>query len=172
LQYLRSQYLSIPDEVGVYLFKSKLGIVIYVGKAASLKKRVSSYFQKEVLLDTKRSLLVSQIYSIDVIQSNSEIEAFLLEATLIKKHKPKYNVRLADGKSYIFLKISTKEEMPRIQFTRREDDLPAGRQGKKSVYFGPYPSFTSLRMVLKTLRRIFPFQSANHPGKRICLYII
>lgn len=107
--------------------------------------------------------MVSQVKSVETVAVSSEIEAFLLEASLIKKHNPKYNVRLTDGKTFILLKITVKDEMPKIKFVRKEDD-------NKSVYLGPYPSFPTLRLVLKIIRKIFPFQSAKHLGKRICLY--
>lgn len=147
----------------MYLFKNQKGDTLYIGKASNLKKRVASYFQEGLVPDSKTNLLISQVKSIETIAVGSEIEAFLLEASLIKKHNPKYNVRLTDGKSYILLRISIKDDMPKIQFSRSEAD-------RKSVYFGPYPSFPTLRLVLKIIRRIFPFQSANHQGKRICLY--
>ncbi len=106
--------------------------------------------------------MVSQIRDIETIPSNSEIEAFLLEASLIKKYNPKYNVRLTDGKNYLLIKI-TREEFPKILLSRRDDD-------KKSVYFGPFPSAGSLRLVLKTIRKIFPYQSVRNHQNRICLY--
>lgn len=108
-------------------------------------------------------MLVSQIEKITITIVESELEALLLEAFYIKKYTPKYNIRLTDNKSYIRIRITIKDKYPRVLLARREDD-------KNSVYFGPYPSSSAVKLVLKTIRRVFPFQSVpNHP-KRICLY--
>jgi excinuclease ABC subunit C len=133
-----------------------------VGKAINLKSRVSSYFTSPAQLGEKTRVLVSQIKKIKITQVESELEALLLEAFYIKKFNPKYNIRLTDNKSYIRIKI-TKDKYPAVLLARREND-------GKSLYFGPYPSSSSVKLVLKTIRRIFPFVSIpNHP-KRICLY--
>lgn len=137
---------------------------MYVGKAKNLKKRVSSYFLKNIDLGTKTSILISQIVKIQTIIVNSEIEAFLLEASFIKKHKPKYNVKLTDDKAYPMVKITVKDDYPKVLMARRPDD-------KNSVYFGPFPNGAkALRIVLKTIRRIFPYQSVPNHAKRVCLY--
>ncbi|OGH24919.1 MAG: hypothetical protein A3B47_02310 [Candidatus Levybacteria bacterium RIFCSPLOWO2_01_FULL_39_24] len=134
-----------------------------MGKAKNLKKRVSSYFQKSSDLDAKTNILVSQIDKIKTITADSEIEAFLLESKLIKEFKPKYNVKLTDDKAYPMIKITIKDKIPKVLVVRRSDD--------KSVYFGPFPNGAqALRTVLKTIRKIFHYQSVpNHPNK-ICLY--
>ena len=107
--------------------------------------------------------MVSQVEKINITRVESELEALLLEAFYIKKHKPKYNIRLTDGKSYILIRITSKDDYPKVLLARRADD-------KNSLYFGPFPSSTAVKTVLKTIRRIFPYQSVmNHP-KRICLY--
>lgn len=107
--------------------------------------------------------MVSQIHTIRITLVESEFEALLLEAFYIKKYKPKYNIRLTDNKSYIRIRITIKDVYPKVLLARREDT-------DDSVYFGPYPSSSAVKSVLKTIRRIFPFQSVpNHP-KRICLY--
>lgn len=148
---------------GVYLFLNKKGKVLYVGKAKNLKKRVSSYFANKTNLLEKTKILVSQISTIETIEVASEIEALLLEADYIKHYKPKYNARLTDGKRYPFLRITVKDQYPKVLIARNTND-------KKSIYFGPFPNSGALRLVLKTIRRIFPFQSVvNHP-KKICLY--
>lgn len=135
-----------------------------MGKAKNLKKRVSSYFLKNISLGPKTTILVSQVAKIQAITTNSEIEAFLLENQYIKKHKPKYNVKLTDDKAYPMVKISIKEDYPKVLTSRRKDD-------KNSIYFGPFPNAANaLRNVLKIVRKIFPYQSVqNHSGK-ICLY--
>jgi excinuclease ABC subunit C len=138
--------------------------VIYIGKAKNLKKRVAQYFLKNLDLGIKTNILVSQIEKIRTIAANSEIEAFLLEAKYIKKYKPKFNIKLLDDKAYPMVKINIKSEYPSVMVVRKYDD-------RKSAYFGPYPNGAkALRMVLKTIRRIFPYQSVLNHGKRICLY--
>jgi len=135
--------------------------VIYVGKARDLKKRVSSYFSNKDL-STKTLKLISEAKFIDRIIVASEIEAFLLESNLIKKHKPIYNVRLIDDKSFPYLEIN-KKPIPYIILARK-------RENKNAVYLGPYTTVSDLKIVLRLLRRIFPFQSVkNHPNRR-CLY--
>jgi excinuclease ABC subunit C len=137
--------------------------VLYVGKAKDLKSRVSSYFLKSANLGPKTTMLVSQIDKINITIVESELEALLLEAFYIKKYLPKYNIRLTDNKMYLRIRITIKDDYPKILLARKEDDA-------KSVYFGPYPNSGSLKLVLKTIRRIFPYVSAlNHP-KRVCLY--
>lgn len=136
---------------------------MYIGKAKNLKKRVSSYFVNNVRLLEKTRILVSQVAKIETIEVPSEIEALLLEANYIEQYKPKYNARLTDGKRYPLIRITIKDKYPKVLIARRLED-------KKSLYFGPFPNSGAVRQVLKTLRRIFPFQSVvNHP-KRLCLY--
>lgn len=133
-----------------------------MGKAKDLKTRVSSYFANPDLLIGKTKILVSQVKRIKITIVESELEALLLEAFYIKKYKPKYNILLKDGKSYILIRV-TRDEYPKVLLARKNED-------KKSLYFGPYPSAGAVRLVLKTIRKIFPYQSVlNHP-KRVCLY--
>lgn len=137
--------------------------MLYVGKAKQLKNRVSSYFTQKHLLSPKTKLLVSQIKKIKTIVVESEFESLLLEANLIKKYSPKYNIRLVDGKSYPMIRITAKHKYPAVLTARKTDD-------EKSIYFGPYPNSSSMHTVIRILRRIFPFHSVlNHPPK-ICLY--
>ena len=134
-----------------------------MGKAKNLKKRVASYFVSIANLGEKTISLIAKIAQVKIIKVNSELESFLLEANLVKKYQPKYNIRLTDGKAYPLIRITIKDRYPRILIARNADD-------KKSQYFGPFPSSKDVRTVLKTIRRIFPFQTAvNHP-KRPCLY--
>lgn len=133
-----------------------------MGKALNLKKRVSSYFLNKDLGE-KTTLLVSQIHSIKIIGVSSEIEAFLLEERLVKKYKPKYNIKLSDGKSFPSIKITIKDEYPKVLTVRKQIN-------DGSIYFGPYTNATSLKKVLKIIRGIFPYQSViNHPNS-LCLY--
>jgi excinuclease ABC subunit C len=144
------------------LFLDKRNSVLYVGKAKNLKERVSSYFSKSVIGEKTRQL-VSRIDRIKVIETYSEIGSLILEANLIKKYRPQYNIRLVDDKAYLYIKITIKDLYPKILTSRMiEED--------RSLYFGPYPSAKSLRLVLKTIRKIFPFQSVSNHPKTICLY--
>lgn len=153
----------MPSKPGVYLFLDKKGNVLYVGKAKNLKKRVKSYFVNTKNLLEKTRILVSQIEKIKTFIASSEIEALLLEANYIKLYKPKYNAKLTDGKAYPLIQITIKDKYPKVLIARRADD-------NKSLYFGPFPNSSALRLVLKTIRRIFPYQSVvNHPNK-LCLY--
>ncbi len=124
----QSLYLSLPSKPGVYLFEDSEGHVLYVGKAKNLKKRVASYFQKQ-LLDPKTALLVPQIKNISHIIVNSEIEAFLLEAELIHQHLPYFNIKMIDDKSYPFIMVS-KSEIPYVSLVRK-------KTVKNADYFGP-----------------------------------
>lgn len=134
-----------------------------MGKAKNLKNRVSSYFTNPASLLGKTAILVPQVEKIKTIIVESELEALLLEANLIKKYDPKYNINLKDGKAYPLIRITAKLQYPSVLTARRMDD-------PKSLYFGPYPNVMSMRRVLRLLRRIFPYQSIpNHP-KKICLY--
>ncbi|HVZ66779.1 MAG TPA: excinuclease ABC subunit UvrC [Patescibacteria group bacterium] len=152
---------SLPTKPGVYIFKNEENKIIYVGKAKDLRKRVYSYFSGKDL-ETKTMMMVKEIRSLSHIVVDSEIEAFLLEASLIKKNKPYYNIKLADDKFFPYIKIG-KTPFPYVVITRKFDDQDAN-------YFGPYTSTTDLKIVLKLLRRIFPYQSLkNHPKKK-CLY--
>lgn len=158
---LQLLYQSLSSGPGVYLFLGKKKEILYVGKAKNLKKRVESYFQKN--LGQKTSVLVSQITGVKTIEVNSEIESLLLEAKLIQKYSPKYNVRFTDNKAYPFIKITASDTYPKVLVSRKIDE-------DTSLYFGPYPNSGALRTVLKIARRIFPYQSVvNHP-KKICLY--
>lgn len=152
----------MPQEPGVYQFLGNKNEILYVGKAKNLKNRVSSYFTNHSL-HPRTQLLVSQIKKIKITIVESEFESLLLEAAYIKKYLPKYNAKLTDDKAYPLIRITTKYASPAVLTARRADD-------KSSIYFGPYPDVKAMRMVLRILRRIFPFQSVlNHP-KRICLY--
>lgn len=156
-------YKDLPTTPGIYLFLDEKNEVIYVGKAKNLKNRVSSYFTNKNGLGEKTRLLVSQIKKIKTIKVESELESLLLEASNIKQYKPKYNLRLIDDKAYIQIRITINSQFPAILLARKEEK-------DKAVYFGAFPNSTAVKSVLKTIRKIFPYQSVlNHP-KRICLY--
>jgi excinuclease ABC subunit C len=157
---------ELPDSPGVYLMKDAQGGVIYVGKATSLKRRVSSYFQKAH--DARIEEMVSLIRSIDYIERPTAIEALILEANLIKHYWPKYNVREKDNKSFLYLVI-TKEEFPRPLLIRGKDlDTDASKRYK--AIFGPYTSPRSLRAALDLLRKVFSWTNCTPGMKRPCFY--
>lgn len=159
----KTDYLSLPSEPGVYRFLDENNKILYVGKANDLKARVSSYFTLSGL-GPKTSALVSKIKKIKIIVVQSEVEALLLEAFYIKKYQPKYNIDLKDNKAFLRLKINHKDRYPSLILVRRDDDDP------RYLYFGPYTSASSLRLVLRTLRRVYPFVSVRNHLKRVCLY--
>jgi excinuclease ABC subunit C len=143
---------NLPTTPGVYLFKDQKGTILYVGKAANIRHRVSSYFQKREGMDTKTLALLEKVADIDTIVTDTEKEAFILEDNLIKAHHPRYNVKLRDDKNYPCLKLSMEEEYPALCIVRR-----IKKDG--SLYFGPYPSATSLRETLRLIRRLFPIRT-------------
>lgn len=164
---------KLPSSSGVYLFKDKAGKIIYIGKAANLRKRVSGYFFKNVFkknIDTfdcaKSWSLVRGVEWVEYIVTNSEIEALVLESNLIKEYQPRYNVQLKDDKEYPYLEI-TKEEFPRLRITRAP--APAG------LVWGPYTDVKSLRRAVKIIREVFCLRSCNYDFRkkrlsRACLY--
>ncbi len=145
---------SLPAKPGVYQFKNPDSKVIYVGKAQNLRNRVRQYFQKSRALETKLDALVSKIADVELIVTDSEVEALILEANLIKKLKPRYNVLLKDDKSFPYIVI-THEPFPRVFVTRR-----IIRDGSR--YFGPYTDVKTMRFALKTVRDIFMIRSCNY----------
>jgi excinuclease ABC subunit C len=150
---LNDRLKQIPQSPGVYLFKDKTKKVIYVGKARVLRNRVRSYFQKGRVDDPKTRRLRTKIRDVETIIADSEIEALILEANLIKEYKPRYNVNLKDDKSFPYIRV-TNEQFPRIFPTRN-----IIKDGSK--YFGPYTDVGSMRSLLKTIKRIFPIRSCN-----------
>ncbi len=153
-QILLDKYHSAPQDPGVYLMRDELGHIIYVGKALNLKKRLSSYFIKESGHDMKTGILINHIRDFQVIVTASEHEALILESTLIKKHKPKYNVILKDGKNYPCLKIDIRQDYPRLEVVRKI-------QKDKALYFGPYSSAFSVKNTLKSVNRIFKLRKCR-----------
>ncbi len=143
----------LPARPGVYLYKNTAGKVIYVGKAKNLRTRVRSYFQNSRPQDGKTRVMVNKISDLETIIVDSEVEALILEANLIKKYKPRYNINLRDDKSYPYIRI-TNEPFPRLFVTRK-----LVRDGSR--YLGPYTDVKHLRQIIKTVRKIFPIRSCN-----------
>lgn len=154
----------MPTEPGVYLFLNEKRKVLYVGKARNLKNRVSSYFGAPASLGKKTKRMVSEAVTIRYIVVESELEALLLEANYIKKYNPWYNTRLTDGKSYPCIEITSKDPYPALLYARKRPDAD------DSIFYGPYPSGRDVKMVMKYMRRIFPYQSVRNHPKRYCLY--
>ena len=153
---ITEQLRGLPTSPGVYLMKDAEGNILYVGKAANLRHRVGSYFGAGQKLTPKLQRMVSRINDLDYFVTSSEQEALILELNLIKRHHPRYNVRLKDDKTFPYLKIDLNEDWPRVHITRRlEED--GGR------YFGPFASAKSVRQTLKLVKGIFPFRSCARP---------
>ena len=144
---------DFPTLPGVYLMKNKGDKILYVGKAKSLKSRVLSYF-KNPSQGLKTEFLVRQLEHIDYMVTENEVEAFLLEASLIKKHKPRYNIRLKDDKSYPYIRVALKEDFPRFYFERRV-------KNSKDLYFGPYTESLSVRILLDFLNQNFQLRDCS-----------
>lgn len=138
---------ALPHSPGVYIMKNSSGSVIYVGKSKSLKNRVSSYFQAENKLNIKTRKLVNNIHDFETIVTDSEAEALILENELIKRHSPKYNIKLKDSKNYPYIKI-TSDSFPKIEITHT-------RKNDKGKYFGPYTSATAAKDILSTVKKTF-----------------
>jgi len=158
---------TLPDKPGCYLMKNDRGNIIYVGKAINLRHRVRSYFHATALEDRKTRRLVHEIADIEWIVVGSELEALILEMTLIKRHKPRYNVRLKDDKRYPYIKVHWQDPFPKVTVTRL-------MQKDGARYFGPYTSVWAVHQTLDILRKIFPYLTCNRKitgeDSRACLY--
>lgn len=145
---IKEELKKLPDSPGVYLHKDEFGQIIYVGKAVSLRRRVSQYFQSKGRHDAKTRELVKHIAEFEYINCGSEMEALILECNLIKKHRPKYNILLRDDKTYPYIKVTLKDEFPRVLKTRR-----LVNDGSK--YFGPYADVTSVNNIIDLLNSVY-----------------
>jgi excinuclease ABC subunit C len=151
---LNKKLSHIPKNPGVYFFSDKSNKILYVGKAKVLRNRIKSYFQKSTLPDPRIQSMVNKIVDFEFIITDSDIEALILEANLIKKHKPRYNINLKDDKSYPYIRI-TAEDFPQVFTTRR-----VIRDG--SAYFGPYTNVKEMRNALNTVKKIFTIRSCKY----------
>ena len=152
---LHTKLDSLSKKPGVYIYKDKDQNIIYIGKAKVLRNRVRSYFQDNGRLDAKTLHLVSRIHDLETIITDTEVEALILEANLIKEHKPRYNINLKDDKSFPYIRV-TNEPYPRIFPTRK-----IVHDGSR--YFGPYTNVMRMRALLATIKKIFPIRSCNLP---------
>ena len=151
---LREKTKDLPTTPGVYLMKSSADKILYVGKAKSLKARVRSYFQSGGDHSPKTKILVRQIATFDTILTKSEVEAFLLEASLIKKHRPRYNIRLKDDKSYPYIRVSATDEFPRLYLARK-----VKKDG--ALYFGPYANGGAVWATIRFLNTTFQIRDCK-----------
>ncbi|GIK10001.1 MAG: UvrABC system protein C [Anaerolineaceae bacterium] len=158
---------TLPAKPGCYLMKNAEGTIIYVGKAINLKNRVRSYFHADSSHDSKTRRLVRQIADIEWIVVGSELEALILEMNLIKRHRPKYNIKLKDDKRYPYIKIHWSDPFPKVTVTRHMTE-------DGSRYFGPYTSAWAVYQTLDVLRRVFPYLTCDRvitgQDQRACLY--
>jgi excinuclease ABC subunit C len=153
---------TLPKDPGVYFHKDKTGEIIYVGKAAILRNRVRQYFQKSRTRDPKTEALVTEIFDTDWVTTESEIDALFLEAEMIRRYMPRYNILLRDDKSNLYIRVDTKSEYPSVTMTRRPLDDGA-------LYLGPYLSGFNIKQALTYLRKVFPYSTHTVVPKRICL---
>src|SRR5207253_6867418 len=141
---------ALPAKPGVYLFRDSAGNVLYIGKAKSLRPRVRSYFQRG---ETRAAIaqLPDRVADVEVIVTDTEVEALHLEQNLVKRHRPPFNVRLRDDKSCPYIAVTVEDEYPRVMFTRE-------RHRRGVVYFGPYANAKKVRETLDVLNRVFPYR--------------
>jgi excinuclease ABC subunit C len=153
---VKERLKSVPAKPGVYLFRDAHNDVLYVGKAKSLRPRVRSYFQKTGDGRAQIAQLPSRVADIEVIVTGSEVEALHLEQNLVKRHRPPFNVRLRDDKSFPYIAVTVEDEYPRVMFTRE-------RHRRGVWYFGPYANAKKVRETLDVLNRVFPYRPCEGP---------
>src|ERR1700693_5911453 len=153
-QKFADQLKALPAKPGVYIFKNARGDILYVGKAAVLRNRVRSYFGATHAFEPKVRQLVERIAAIEFILTASAQEALLLEAPLVNRHQPFFNVRLKDDKHYPYLKIDLQDPWPRVYIARKVE-----QDGAR--YFGPYASTGSVRLTLDLVKKLFPWRSCT-----------
>ena len=152
--YILEKVSHLPTTPGVYLWHDKYQRIIYVGKAINLRNRVRSYVQQDVNRSVKVTAMMRRAWDVETIQTKTEMEALILEATLIKEHHPKYNIMLRDDKTYPYVKVTVQEDFPRLFMTRRLE-----RDGAK--YFGPFTDVTAVHHVLRILRAYYPLRTCK-----------
>ena len=154
MEQLNATIRGIAESPGVYIMKDADGKIIYVGKAINLKKRVTSYFQRQEAHSAKTALMVTKVADIETVVTASEKEALILEANLIKRHRPRYNVVLKDDKRYPSIRINIKADYPKIEIVRKTP-----KDG--NVYFGPFSSALAVRQTVKLINKTFPLRKCN-----------
>ncbi len=168
VSFLRPDASSIPDSPGAYLFRDGDGRVVYVGKARSLRKRLANYWGRD--LHPRTEAMVAAAASVEWIMASTEVDALLLEYNLIQEHRPRFNVRYRDDKSYPYLALTVGERWPRAQVLR-------GAKRKNVRYFGPFGHAYAIRETLDALTRVFPVRTCSNSffdqrarARRPCLY--
>ena len=161
---LQNKLDGLPTTPGVYFHKSAKGEIIYIGKAANLRNRVKQYFQASRAYDPKTDALVSEIVDVDWTEVETEADALFLEAELIRRYQPRFNIMLRDDKSLQFVRVDYKSDYPTVTMVRRPMD-------DKAEYFGPYINGFAVKKALRYLRRAFPYAISQPTGqKRTTLY--
>src|SRR5437879_5408420 len=153
---LETQLKALPAKPGVYLFRGEDGRVLYIGKAKSLRPRVRSYFQASGETRAQIAQLPGRVADIEVIVTGTEVEALHVEQNLVKRHRPPFNIRLRDDKSFPYIAVTVEDEYPRVMFTRE-------RHRRGVVYFGPYANAKKVRETLDVLNRVFPYRPCEGP---------
>src|SRR5919109_1170945 len=153
---LESKLRGLPTKPGVYLFRDARGDVLYIGKAKSLRPRVRSYFQKTTDGRAQIRSLPERVADVEVIVTSTEVEALHLEQNLVKRHRPPFNVRLRDDKSFPYIAVTVEDEYPRVMFTRE-------RHRPGVWYFGPYANAKKVRETLDVLNRVFRYRPCEGP---------
>lgn len=169
---MSSLYQNLPGKPGVYLFKDEAGVILYVGKAINIKKRVTSYFTGHHGDRPWTNVMVGLIRDVETIVVSGELEALMLESTLIKQHLPRFNIKLTDDKSYPYIKLVTGEAIPRFTTVRQRERMVLSRQSEKARYFGPYISGWAAKSALEFLRQLYGIHLSPTPLKhkdRACL---
>ncbi len=165
-KFIQERVRNLPQTPGVYLFKDKDGNILYIGKARELRKRVSSYFSASGgigrLHSPKISVLVERVSDLEIIETQTEVDALLLESQLVRRHEPRYNTQLKDDKSFPLLKL-TGDRFPRLVVTRN-------RSERKAIYYGPYTDVKLLREAVRIINSLFPIRKCQKLPKRACLY--
>src|SRR5690349_4502398 len=154
---IEEQLKRVPQKPGVYLFRDDRGDVLYVGKAKTLRPRVRSYFQAGSS-DARQGIktMAARVETIETIVTQSEVEALHLEQNLVKRHRPPFNVRLRDDKSFPYIAVTIEDDYPRVMFTRE-------RHRRGVVYFGPYANAKKVRETLDVLNRVFQYRPCEGP---------
>ena len=161
LSYTKEALKDLPSTFGIYVF-AKNGTPVYIGKSVNIKARVLSHIEN-AKKDNKEAAIIENTTHIGYFVTDSEFKALILESQLIQSNKPSYNVRWMDDKSYLYIKITTQDDYPKVLLSRREDD-------KKSRYFGPFPSVRTCQDIIKAIRRAIPFCTQKNITKRPCFY--
>ena len=158
----KGKLISLPDKPGVYLLKGRDGEILYVGKARSLALRIPTYFHPSESTPPRTRLLVSKVLDFEYIPTRTDIEALILEANMVKLHRPRFNVKLKDDKKYPYIKVTIQEEFPRVFPTRN-----LKKEG--SIFFGPYTSVKTMKRALVAVTKIFPLRSCKELPNQVCL---